>query len=686
MTGSTITTTLSTPVTIGVNGYSSPLTIAYGAGIVASSQFGFALLNETTGAYVLNQGLIENSGSGDGVVFEHGSVDNQGILAGGSGGTEGGRGIYALYSTISNSGTISGGTGVTGGGIGISIQFGAVTNTGVIDGGIGSTSGGTGVYLNHTTLINSSIINGGFGGTDGGAGVVTRYGGVVINHGQINAGAGKVGGGLSVGMHYGGTLLNYGDINGAISVRGEAGLAATIVNTGNINADTYGVIVTDGTVIDSGLIEGGRSVYFYGGSSAYNRLILDPGAQIEGVASAKSGAVLELSGTAGSAGKITGIGTNFLNFNTIQFDPGASWLLAGDAAGLAAGQTITGGGAGDTIMLAGFTATSDTYVSGTGLELSNGSTHETLDIKGDFSTSSFNVSAVAGGTEIVLCYVRGTLILTPDGERPVEDLRAGDLAVTRSNGYQPIKWIGRQNYAPQFLTRARAPVCITAGTLGPNTPAAPLHVSPGHSLLLGGKLILARNLINGITITQDVPAETVEYYAIELEMHDCVLANGSWAESYADGPGLRRQFHNADTYFQQFPDYAEPQTVSLCAPRPEAGPRLEAALLPLVQGLGVTPGPLRGYIESISADGVSGWAWDEANPDLPVCLEIRAAGKLLGIALACHYRGDLAEAGLGRGHCMFSFAASFAPGARINVHRLADGAELAVAATSRAAA
>jgi hypothetical protein len=258
----------------------------------------------------------------------------------------------------------------------------------------------------------------------------------------------------------------------------------------------------------------------------------------------------------------------------------------------------------------------------------------------------------------LLCYLRGTHILTPTGEVFVEDIKIGDRVMTRFGAIQQVKWIGRQSYDANFVARdpERMPVCIRAGALGAQGPARDLYVSPGHSILIDGQLILATALVNGLTITQDWAPPRIDYFQIELATHDCIIAEGAWAETYADGPGLRAQFHNAAEFEALYPNEAPPDSLRLCAPRPERGADLDTALRPIVAraGAAITPGPLRGTIDRIEAPfTIEGWAQDEAHPELPVLLEILLDNKVIATTLACDYRADLAEAGIGRGRSAF---------------------------------
>ena len=46
----------------------------------------------------------------------------------------------------------------------------------------------------------------------------------------------------------------------------------------------------------------------------------------------------------------------------------------------------------------------------------------------------------------IVCFLRGTRIRTPEGDRRIEELKIGDPIVTLSGESKPIKWIGHQRF------------------------------------------------------------------------------------------------------------------------------------------------------------------------------------------------------------------------------------------------
>jgi len=150
------------------------------------------------------------------------------------------------------------------------------------------------------------------------------------------------------------------------------------------------------------------------------------------------------------------------------------------------------------------------------------------------------------------CFLKGTQILTLQGERSIEDLRIGDLVMTVSGEAKSIKWIGCMRFDRDGQTSwddTVVPVKIVRGAFNDDLPHSDLYVSRGHRFLVNGLLISAGDLINGSTITRlkSTNSDVLEYLHIELESHDVILANGAPAETL-EGNTSRIEFDNFDEY------------------------------------------------------------------------------------------------------------------------------------------
>ena len=132
--------------------------------------------------------------------------------------------------------------------------------------------------------------------------------------------------------------------------------------------------------------------------------------------------------------------------------------------------------------------------------------------------------------------MRGTSILTPHGEQKIEDLRIGDLVVSRSRKAKPIEWIGRRLYrrAPDGRwVESIKPVRIAKGALGPGVPHRELFVSQEHCLFIDGILVSITDLVNGssIALYPATERDEIEYMHIKLTTYDIVFAEGAPSET-----------------------------------------------------------------------------------------------------------------------------------------------------------
>lgn len=126
----------------------------------------------------------------------------------------------------------------------------------------------------------------------------------------------------------------------------------------------------------------------------------------------------------------------------------------------------------------------------------------------------------------------GTPILTPQGEVPVETLGVGDIIICVGQGAAPFRPL-----AALRRTRFAAPaVLIRAGALADGAPQEDLVLGAGHGVLLGGVLVAAGALVDGIGIRFEPGVMAVECLQIVLDGHGVVLAAGTAVESALPTP------------------------------------------------------------------------------------------------------------------------------------------------------
>jgi hypothetical protein len=301
-----------------------------------------------------------------------------------------------------------------------------------------------------------------------------------------------------------------------------------------------------------------------------------------------------------------------------------------------------------------------------------------------------DVGLTQGANDYVACYLAGTLILTDRGEIPVETLSIGDFVVTGSGALRPIKWIGMRRYDGDSFARRSIgimPIRIQRGALADNVPRRDLYVSPRHALFIDGALFPAGYLVNGTSICAIESIESIQYFHVELDSHDVILAEGAAAETFVDD-NSRAMFHNADDYRMRYPDAAAGGLASYYAPRIERGYRLEALAQRLAMrgrllqadGTATALGPLLGSFDRLTPGMIVGWARNAHVPEHPVDVVILDNGVVIAEVSAQDFRPDLQAAGLGDGRHGFSVTipaqlSGFSQHV-IRILRQADGAEL----------
>jgi hypothetical protein len=681
-------------------------------------------------------GLGGAGGFGGSVTGGGGGGIGSGAKGGNGGGQPGGAGIVDGAASGGSAGSFGGGS-FGGGGAGGNqshpgeINTGGATTYGGGGGGVGGSTGNVRIQAGNGGFGGGSgggqHAHGGFGG--GGGGNTSGGGGGGFGGGGGGAGSfswsqpGRNAGpgfGAGIGNHAGGGGLGAG---GDIFVMQGATLTISggTVGQGSVTAGQSQGDGASGQAYGKGIfIQGNESVTFGAG-------------QTSGQTTSISGDITDMTGSHDPSGQtgagkvvISGDGTVVLGGDNsytggTKIEGGTLELASAHAAGSGAiafaavadptlefslsnvpTNEIDGFTTGDFIKIDGFTEQSGTYFQDhlvlTGTDATGASATVTLDVHGVLP-SNFHVEVAGGSTtlsygtnenEIIACYCPGTLIDTGCGQQEVETLKIGDEVVTASGALRPIKWIGQRSYAGRFIVGRKdiLPICIKAGALDLNVPARDLWISPHHAMFIDGALIEAKDLVNGVSIVQAEKVEQVDYFHIELETHDVIIAEGALSETFVDDDS-RGMFHNAHEFDVLYPDTVR-QPARYFAPRFEGGYEVEAVRRRIAQRAGLatreTIGALRGYVDLVNAHSVAGWAQNEDHPEAPVCLDILAGGQLLGQVLANAYREDLAHARLGSGCHSFTFelpAGLAVVHDAIEVRRSLDGAPLAFAAVEK---
>lgn len=466
--------------------------------------------------------------------------------------------IYGTQLVSAATAVVSGETVYNGGAIDLFLKGGVASDTVINSGG--------GIFISGNATAEDTTIN-------NGGSIVIESPKAVVTDGLTFTGTGAIietdvsdaGYGLLAaisGFTIGDTIVMDGIASGGYSYVTGTGLvigggAATLDITGSYTTADFSVVtsgslttITD-VVVNAPTIGPDMSQTIASGETVASPVI--------------SGGTLDLADGSLVLGDITFSGTN------------GELILGADSLA----NTIDGFTVGDTIELLGVPyEAGDTATVGTAglLTLVTEGGDYTLSIAGvTVGEDNFSLSSDIVLTETAPCFCAGTRILTARGEVPVEALVIGDEVVTVREGgpvSRKITWIGHRTVETDRHASPKDvwPVGVAAGAFGAGLPVRDLWLSPGHAVLAGQVLTPICNLQNGATIRQERRAR-VQYWHVELEAHDLLLAEGLPVESYLDD-GNRAAFNNGGAFLQLHPDFKAKDWSEACLPLKEHGPEV----------------------------------------------------------------------------------------------------------------
>ncbi|MEM9707181.1 MAG: Hint domain-containing protein [Pseudomonadota bacterium] len=166
--------------------------------------------------------------------------------------------------------------------------------------------------------------------------------------------------------------------------------------------------------------------------------------------------------------------------------------------------------------------------------------------------------------------VTGANLRTPCGARRIENVRVGDLIVTRDAGLQPVRVVFSRKVTATEITAdpSLAPVRLAPRAVAPMMPSHDLLVAPRHRLLIPGwrlqgkdddqpSLVAAKTLVgahDSIHSARDIG--DVTYFNVVFDEHVVFCANGLPVESFRPTPAALDTIDRAvgDDITRAFPD------------------------------------------------------------------------------------------------------------------------------------
>lgn len=226
--------------------------------------------------------------------------------------------------------------------------------------------------------------------------------------------------------------------------------------------------------------------------------------------------------------------------NVTVYDPGNDEFIQATFNGDSLDDPTLGAGG-----YSGFSATATR--NGSGEDFGNDTDGQSLQRFYDGSDTFVSDGPTPGITNV--CFADGTLLLTPAGERPVEDLRPGDLVMTADHGAQEVRWTFHKSWTAAEIAASPnlAAVRIQKGALGPDLPLRDLRLSQQHRVLVQGRiaermfgkpevLVPAKAFLDLPGVSLDPPVAGVTYFHIMLSQHEVLISDGVATESLFLGP------------------------------------------------------------------------------------------------------------------------------------------------------
>lgn len=129
--------------------------------------------------------------------------------------------------------------------------------------------------------------------------------------------------------------------------------------------------------------------------------------------------------------------------------------------------------------------------------------------------------------ENLVCFGEGSMVFTPSGEVPIQNLKHGDSIYDEKLNIQTVEFIAKRTVFPsKSINKYSVPVQIKKDQLSDNVPHMDTIVSSSHLIKHNGKMVPASTLGSELEINTPIT-----YYNVKVSNYSTMIVNGMVSET-----------------------------------------------------------------------------------------------------------------------------------------------------------
>jgi hypothetical protein len=127
----------------------------------------------------------------------------------------------------------------------------------------------------------------------------------------------------------------------------------------------------------------------------------------------------------------------------------------------------------------------------------------------------------------LVCFAENSMVLTPNGEIPIQNLSKGDIVYDEKYNLQTVEFVAKRTFFPTgTINKYSIPYEIKQGKLGQNVPNRDTIVSAAHLIKHNGLMVPASKL--GTPVDMDT---MMTYYNVSVSNYSTMIVNGMVSET-----------------------------------------------------------------------------------------------------------------------------------------------------------